>query len=167
MRMVAVAAWKDDLRGRAGRDGHVHIETLAVLFPADLDRAVRALMARLGPGESATRHRRDAESLVAGFEELEAGDVLVQEGDDGAFAVVVQRGVRVAVGVDATPLLPDGGGAAVDHDEPGGFAVLEQQVVGDVEVSGVGEDREKERGGEESGCEVGARRADELDQPGG
>ena len=64
----------------------------------------------------------------------------------------------VAVGVDAAPLLPDGGRATVDHDEPRRFGVLEQQVVGDVEVAGVGEDRQQERGGEEAGARGGCRR---------
>ena len=122
-------------------------------------------MVGVRPRDAAAGPRRDAEAAVAGLDELEAGDVLVQERDDRALAVVVERGVRDAVGVDAAPLLPHGGGAAVDHDEPRRLGVLEEQVVGDVEVAGVGEHRQQERRGEEAGAEVGAGGADELDEP--
>ena len=85
----------------------------------------RAIRARPRPGEPATGARADPESPVARvLEQLDAGGVAVQEGDDRALGVVVERLVRHAVGVDAVPALPHGRGAAVDHRQPGRLAVL-------------------------------------------
>ena len=73
--------------------------------------------------------------------------------------------MRDAVGIDTLPVLPDRRRAAVDHRQPRRRGVLEQQLVGEVEVAGVGEHRQQVRRGEEAGIEVGARGADELDEP--
>ena len=48
------------------------------------------------------------------------------------------------------------------HD---GSLSCEQQLVGDVEVTGVGEHRQQVRRGQEAGAEVGVGLADQLDQP--
>ena len=67
----------------------------------------------------------------------------VQEADHRALAVVVERLVRDAVLVDAVPVLPDRGRAAVDHVQPRRCRALEEQLVRDVGVAGVGEHRQQ------------------------
>ena len=147
-----------------GRNGQHQVAAVVIDLPGDLDAAVRRVMVGARTCDAATRLGPDTEPAVPRLEDLEAGDVLVEERDDRALAVVVQRCVGVAVGVDAAPLLPHRGGATVDHDEPRGLGVLEQQVVGDVEVAAVGEDREEERGGEKPRAEVVSGVPDEPDQ---
>jgi hypothetical protein len=56
-----------------------------------------------GTGKAAAGSRRNAKTLIARLELLlETGDVLMEEADDRALAVVVKRRVRSAVVVDST-----------------------------------------------------------------
>ena len=86
-------------------------------------------------------------------------DVPVQERDHRALGVVVERLVRDTVGVDAVPALPHRRRAAVDHGQPRGLGVLEQQPVRRVEMAVVGQHRQQVGRGQEAGRQVVARLA--------
>lgn len=94
--------------------------------------------------DTATRPRPNRESAVTGAVGTrvlcghQTGRVRVKEADDRSFAVVVERGVRAAFRVDAVPLLPDSGRAALQHRHPGWFALAEEQLVREAEESVVG-----------------------------
>ena len=62
------------------------------------------------------------------------------------------------------PVLPHRGGAAHHHRQPRRGRVLEEQLVRDVEVPGVGEHRQQVRRREEAGAEVGPGLSDQLDE---
>src|SRR3954453_19073517 len=102
----------------AGWDVDVEPQDVAVEAPGAADRAVGAVVLGLGPGEAAAEAGLDDEAAVPGLAEADPGDVRVQEGDDRTLAVVVERPLCAAVG-DAVPPLPDRGGVAVVHLQPG------------------------------------------------
>ena len=79
----------------------------------------------------------------------------VQPVGDGAQRVVVERrhaaGVDAAVGSQAVPALPDGGGAHRHRVQPGRALGLQQQPVGDVDVAGAGQRVADQRRSDEAG----------------
>lgn len=93
----------------------------------------------LRPGDLAANAGLYEEAPTAGLDQLEAGHVAVQEGNDGALGVVVKGRSGLAVGGDSAPLLPHDGRTAVDHDQPWRLGVRQEEFVGEVEVAGVGE----------------------------
>ena len=68
--------------------------------------------------EPTTQNGFDLETSVRGHaaDGTKTSDVLVEEGDDGTFAVMVER--PRAVLDQALPVLPDGRGASLDHVQP-------------------------------------------------
>jgi hypothetical protein len=99
------AVRQSDLRASAGRDVDVEVKQVAVETPGAADRAPRADVPGVGPRQAATGPGFDDEAPVAGLvraggvDQADPGDVGVQEGDDRALAVVVERPLRPAVGV--------------------------------------------------------------------
>lgn len=132
--------------------------------PFDRMPSVRRIVMGPGPGDSATRPRFDARAAPRRLGPPQARDVGVQESDDGALAVVVERRVRHAVLVDAFPTLPHRGRATVEHHQPPRCGALQEQVVCRVEVPAVGESGQQVTGGKEAGAEPGAVVADEAIQ---
>ena len=88
----------------------------------------------------------------------------VQKRDDRALAVVVQRRIRAAVVGDSLPVFPDGRRAALDHREPRRRGVATEQLVRDIEMTGVREHWEQVRRRQEPRAEVGVSGTNQLDE---
>lgn len=160
------AAGQHHLGRRAWRDGNVKAQQAAVHRPGGLDAAVRRLVRRRGGSQPAAGHRLDTERAVGGLvADPDSGGVPVQEADDRSLGVVVQRLVRHAVVVDSLPPFPDGRRALGDHAEPRRRGVLEQQLIRDVGLAGVGQRGQQVRGGKETSAQVRPGVADQLDKP--
>src|SRR4051812_46621180 len=111
-----------------------------------MDATVGRVVRGVGPPDAAPRYGGDAKSTVGGFvAQTDATDVLVQERHDRALAVVVERSDLMAHGGIRVPVLPDRGGAVVDHVEPRRWRVPEQQLEGHILVAAIDEYRQQER----------------------
>jgi len=86
------AVRKYQLRFRAGWDGHVDAAMIVISeLPRDLDATVGRIVVCSCLGDAAARARRNPKAPIAGLQDPEAGDIAVQERDDRALAVVVER----------------------------------------------------------------------------
>lgn len=138
-------------------------------LPGQGRRAVRGLVSGVGPGDAAAGAGPEGEGAVARCGGGDAADGAVQPVGDGAEGVVVEgghaAGVEGAVGTQAVPAFPDGGGSLDDRVEPGGALGLGEQPVRDVEVAGLGECVADERGADEAGGDAGVVAQDEGGEP--
>ena len=99
-----------DFRHGPGRRGHRQAEGRAVPVPGRLNAAIGRIVDGLGPRQPTTRSGVDPKAPVGGVvvEQGDAGDVVVQERDHCALAVVVQGLTGTTLVIDALPRLPDG-----------------------------------------------------------
>ena len=126
----------------AGRHGDLERERSRPRVPGRPRPAVRRHVLGRGPGDPATGPRLDAEPRARSAPaRCSPATYRCRNEIDRALGVVVERLVRHAVVVDAVPALPHRGRAAVDHRQPRRLGVLEQQLVGEVEVAVVGQHR--------------------------
>ncbi len=75
--------------------------------------------------------------------------------------------LEAAVGTNAVPAFPDGGGALGDGVEPGWVFLAHEQIVGDVEIAKPGQHGAEIGGADETGGQLGAAAADVGDQAAG
>ena len=158
-----------DDRGRVRRHHRAHDDLGSVAVPRDGGLAVGREVACgrvLEPGE---RPRCDAQARVARRSRGEPGHGPVQPVRDRSEGVVVERRhlarVDRAVGQQAVPALPHGGRAHRHGVEPRGALRLDEEALGGVEVSALGERIGHERRADEAGGDAVPALADERREP--
>src|ERR1700733_9920889 len=101
-------------------------------------------------GDSTTKERLHFESPVGRLARNgpQASNVLVQERNHCSLAVVIERSVTLYL--RSFPILPNGGGSCLDHVNPRRGPVLQEEFEGNVGMSVVRQDRQKEGCGKKS-----------------
>ena len=88
--------------------------------------------------------------------QLYAAHAAEQPAADGPVGVVIEGIVRRAVGANAVPGFPDGGGALFDGVEPAGTILLQQQAIGGIHVAVLRQHPAQIRRGQEARIQVAA-----------
>ena len=158
-----------DLGVRTGWNGDGEPELRTVTRPLDCRPSIRCFVFGAGVGEAPAGAGGDQQPPIAGGCRCEAADDPVQPVGDGAEGVVVERGhvtgVDPAVGEQAVPAFPDGGGAHGDGVDPGRAFLLGEQLVGGVVGADAAEGVADQWGADEAGRDPVIGSPDQLDQP--